>query len=340
MYAPGSSILEAAGAKNIDLNGKKSAFSFSLLKNLAKLIRQEKPDILQANGSDTLKYAVFVKMFYFPKLPIVYRNISMVSSWSGAGSLKTKFNQLLFKKVNMVTSVGQKPLDDLIALYKFPVSHARLIRRGIPAMVFENETSRISLAGEFGFSVNDPLVLHVGQFSDEKNHGFLVDAFSKVIQQIPNARLVMVGEGKNIEAIKKLIIENKFDQHIFLAGHRSPVQEILAAADVFILGSTIEGIPGVILEAGMQRVPAVAVNVGGVGEVVRMNKTGILIEKHDAFLFSDAIIHILQDEAKRKNLGLNAYEFVMDNYSLQSCLKNFEKLYTDVLNPVFARNGK
>ena len=330
LYHAPENILTAAGSRNIDLNGTKSPFSYALFRKLLKLVKDEKPDILQANGSDTLKYAVFVKLLY-PKLNIVYRNISMVSAWAKEASFKRKFNQWLFKRVSRVTSVGQQSLEDLVKTYAYPVEKTRLIRRGIPAFNFDRVESRRKIAATFGFAESDAIVAHIGQFSPEKNHPFLVESFEKVIQQISNARLIFIGEGKAFHEVNDLVDKKGLQQNIFFAGHRDKVQEWLAGSDLFIMGSTIEGVPGVILEAGMQSLPSVAVKVGGVGEVVVNGSTGIIIEKHDSNEFSHAIISLLKDENLRNKLGSNARDFVMNHYSLENCLREFEILYNGIL---------
>lgn len=331
LYAPpAGQELDVPGAVNIDLNGKKSPLHFALVKNVASLIRQYQPDVVQANGSDTLKYAVLAKKWYFPHMPVIYRNISMVSSWARTGSVKRLINRMLFRQVNFVTSVGRQSLEDLIKTYHYPRKKTQVINRGIPEERYDKEASRKMIRDLYGWKQGDPVVMHIGQFSDEKNHGFMVECFARLLQTCPDARLVLIGVGKNLEKVTSQVKQMGLESHIAFAGHRSPVQEWLAGADVFILGSTIEGVPGVVLEAAMQSVPAVAVQVGGVGEVVQDGKTGILLPSHDKQAFIDAMARLLTDAGTRNEYGRNAREFVMEHYSLRSCLHQFEKLYEEV----------
>ena len=333
LYPPPGNALTATHALNIDLDGKKSALNFSLLKKLAALVREHQPDIIQANGSDTLKYAVLVKKWYFPNIPVLYRNISMVSSWASAGSIKNLLNRMLFRQVDFVTSVGQPSLDDLVKTYQYPVQKTLVIRRGIPDMTFDAAQSRKMLSDKYGFGPGNPVLMHIGQFSDEKNHPFILDAFREVLLYQPDARLILIGEGKNHSRISDTVSQSpELSGHVFLAGHQSPVQEWLAGADIFLLGSTIEGVPGVILEAGMQGIPTVAVQVGGVSEVVQDGATGLLLQKHDTKAFADAVCRLINDPSLRTKLGQSARAFVSGHYSLDACRRNFETLYARVLN--------
>lgn len=95
-YKAPANTLTARSVVNIDLDGSKSPFSVGLLFKLIKPIKKIKPDIIQANGSDTLKYAVFAKLVN-PRLNIVYRNISMVSSLT-RNSLKEHLTGFCLKR--------------------------------------------------------------------------------------------------------------------------------------------------------------------------------------------------------------------------------------------------
>lgn len=97
LYETTESELIAKDAENIDLGGKRGTFSVKLLLRLIKLIKTRKPDIIQANGSDTLKYSAIAKLFC-PHMNIIYRNISIVSARTKPGSLRTKLNRLFLKK--------------------------------------------------------------------------------------------------------------------------------------------------------------------------------------------------------------------------------------------------
>ena len=151
LYSPGQHPLVAEHAENIDLNGQKSAFSFSLLRKLVALIRETKPDIIQANGSDTLKYAAIARRLYFPHIPLVYRNISMVGSWTSAGSMRTRFQRMLFRQVGFVASVGPQSLEDLVKTYHYPAEQTKVIRRGIPDLPFDHHASRALISRTFDF---------------------------------------------------------------------------------------------------------------------------------------------------------------------------------------------
>lgn len=333
LYSPSAHVLEVKKAKNIDLKGKKLFFNPLLLLKLILLVRKEQPDVVQANGSDTLKYAVLTSLF-FHRMKITYRNISMVSSWTKKGSFRHLFNRWLFRHVDYVTSVGDHSLRDLTALYGYDPSQASVVRRGIPEYKYEKQEQRNKLNNLFKIGEEERIIMHVGQFSSEKNHPFLIDAFEEIKKVHPSVKLILIGEGENYRKINDEVKRKNLQKDILFAGYQKEVQSWLSAADIFVLVSTIEGVPGVILEAAMQGVPAVAVNVGGVEELIFNGETGWIVEKHDKIDFSGAVLQLLQQEEQRKSFGAAAAAFVKANYSVGSCADAFEKIYEQLKNEI------
>ncbi|WP_162051936.1 glycosyltransferase [Pontibacter pamirensis] len=326
LYNAPENPLEVSGAKNVDLNGKKVLFSLQTLKRLKELVKREKPAVVQANGSDTLKYAVALRV-YFPGLPIVYRNISIVSTWFGNSQLKLMLYKKLFTQVQHVSSVGEEAKNDFVHTLAYPAKQASVTRRGIPMEQVDKQEAKQALCAMFNLPLESHIIMHVGNFSPEKNHRFLLEVLKMLKRQDPKIKLVMVGEGVLAETIQKEAVQAGLDDTVYFAGFRSQVQQMLAAADLFVLSSTVEGVPGVILEAGAQKVPAVAVNVGGVGEVVVDGETGVLVPEHDVQLFAEKISSLLNDQAERERLGNGAYRLVTSEYNPDKNAKSFIDLY-------------
>ncbi len=330
LYEPGKPELCIEGAKNLDL-GKKSKFPINIMlcRKIAKMVKDEKPDVIQANGSDTLKHAIIAKKLYGFKTPIFYRNISVISTWVGGNPLKKVFNKWLFSNVDFVTSVGKKPLDDLIHTFQYPPKKTAVIARGIPVENYDKHQSRVMIQEELGIDDNYPIIMHIGKFSPEKNHAFLIDVAHKLYLEGCKFHLVCIGDGPEKPKVEGLIKDNSLDNVVHLVGFKNPVQKWLAGADLFVLCSLVEGVPGVILEAGSQKVPSIAVNVGGVGEIIEDGKTGFLIDGHDSDRFSDKIMKVLNDEALRNTVGESMYQLVTESYDPEVNARKFLELTTE-----------
>ena len=116
---------------------------------------------------------------------------------------------------------------------------------------------REKIRDEFSIGKDEILIGHVGRFSPEKNHEFMLRAFAKVKESLPNAKLIFVGDGflrKSMEALSK---ELSVDDSVIFTGKRYDIPDILSAMDVFWLPSLFEGVPLSIIEAQASGLPCV-----------------------------------------------------------------------------------
>lgn len=233
--------------------------------------------------------------------------------------------------MDWVTSVGYESMNDLIKTFGYPSAKASVIRRGVPEIMYDHVEAKKKIAVEFGFPASDFVLMYTAQFSPEKNQELLIDSVEKVLAHGLKVRMLFVGIGERMEEMKAMVAQKKLNEHIIFAGYRKNVPELLAGSDLFVFSSKIEGVPGALMEAGMQSVPTIAVATGGVGEAMINGKTGILLDKYDISDFSKAIISLLENETLRKSYGDNGKKFILENFSLQSALRNFENLYAKVL---------
>ena len=321
--------LKVERAKNIDLSEeKRGPLSPALVKEIAKLVRQEKPDVVQCNGSDTLKYMAAASLVA-PKIPILYRNISMISRWVNTRA-KLFLYRAIFSRVSHVSSVGDEAIEDFIETINFPRSKTSVIRRGIPIREVKDEKLVANYREQLGLKLEHKVVIHVGNFSAEKNHKFLVDLFESIKKDDDNIKLICVGTGQLFGLIQEEVKRKNLNETIFLLGFRKDIPELLALSHCLVLSSKVEGVPGVILEAAAQRTPSIAINVGGVSEVLIDRRTGFLIDGFNKQEFLDKLREILSNESLRRELGTNAYNLVQQVYDPLLNAEKFEKLYSEL----------
>ena len=331
LYRNPEDQLELPGALNTDLSEKKSKiFSPKTAYRLYRLIKTEQPDIIQCNGSDTLKYAVAAGFFLSHKIPLTYRNISIISRWFSHPLKKWVYKQL-FKRVDFVTSVGRFAMDDFIRSLRYPPGKIKVIHRGIPVKKTDKKQARQEITRQLGISPEDKIITHIGNFSPEKNHAFLLEVFEKIKAKRKDIKLLLAGKGILFEEIKKQIHQKKLEDTVFLLGFRKDTEKILAASDLFVLTSKVEGVPGVILEAAVQQVPSVAIDVGGVSEVIIPGETGILLNDFSPEKFAENIILLAGDVARREQLGQNAYRLVSEQFNTKNTVDRFIQLYEKLI---------
>ena len=316
----------------VELLGRiKGRIELGALVRLRTLLRDFRPDVIQANGFHALKYASLLRRMSRPKPPIIYRNISVASRWT------TRFCQRAWgswvcRPVSYVLSVSEASAEDFAAYYRVPAERVRVVRRGIeiPDQADAN-AMRERLRGLVAAGPEARLLCHVGGFTREKNHQGLLDAFGQLHDVCPNAHLLLFGDGPLRNEIQSRATAAGLTTSVHFFGYRDDARDLVAGADVMLLCSHIEGIPGVVLEAAARRVPAVCTDVGGVSEFVQDGQTGLLVPAGDMPALARAAVRLLEDDALRRQIGENAYQRVREHYDMQRTVDQFEAIYRQVL---------
>ena len=324
LYSPPEQVLDVPNCTNEDLGGtKQRGFSLPLLYRLQRYCNEWKPDVIQANGSDTLKYTVALKLLQ-PGVRLVYRNISVFSVWV-ASEFRRRIQEWMFRRVDFVTSVSAESRNDLIRTLHYPPDRIRVVRRGV-------RTDRRIPAAEARtqLGVTGPVVALVGKLSAEKNHAFLLRSFARVRSEVPGLRLWFIGDGPERGNIERHIDDLELREAVTLWGVRTDVAPFLAAADVLAITSTVEGIPGVVLEGAVQGTPTVSVDVGGVKEVLVDGRTGLLIGRHDEAAFAAALRRLLTNDVLRRDLGEAARQRVVEEYGLGRAARESLDIYRQI----------
>ena len=318
--------LSIQGATNADLKGSDSGFINPLkLFDLISFIKKHRIDIIQANGSDTLKYAVFATLFN-KRTKIIYRNISIVSYWINRSKIKKLFFGWLMSRVNHVVSVGENSRKDFIETYQYPENKISVIKRGIPVLALDKQTQKNKLLAEWGLPAETHILIWAGSLSKEKNPELMIDIAKDLNEKKISCIILICGKGKMEEKLKDKIAQLNIN-NIKLMGYQKELSPLLAAADVLVLTSFVEGIPGIILEAAAQKTPAVASNVGGVSEALIDKVTGFIVEKHESTLFSEKIIQLLKDKTIYNMISNSAHDYVVENYNEEKKTDEFVDLY-------------
>lgn len=293
-------------------------------KALAAVVAQEKPDVVQANAGDTLKYAVFSKLFYRWSQPLVFRNASTLSSYLKQ-PLQKAFTGFLFSQTDAVASVSEFSRKDLISLFPSLTHKATVIPIGLEKKGQVQNPFPKEIA-------HGPKLVHVGGFSFEKNHRGLLRIFKQLLEALPAAQLWLVGDGPLRAETEKLVAQMGLQERVHFTGFVQNPLDYIAHGDALLLPSIIEGLPGVILEAMLYQTPVVAYRVGGIGEVVLPGKTGWLLEPGDEKGFAQAVAELINKSGKSAEVVQNAYQQVNEQYMNKGIARSFVKLYEQVLS--------
>ncbi len=184
-----------------------------------------------------------------------------------------------------------------------------------------------------------PTILHVARLVEFKGTQYLIRGFAELIRRVPNARLVIIGEGPLRRSLRSLTKSLGIDDSVHFLG-ALPHAEVMAwhrKAAVMVLPSILtstgrtEGLGMVLLEAAATGVPVIGTRRGGIPEVVVDGKTGFLVPERDSAALARRLEDLLTDREMRLRMGAQARAHIEQNFDIRVQTRMLEDLYDSVL---------
>lgn len=173
---------------------------------------------------------------------------------------------------------------------------------------------------------NARIVVCVAEFTARKNHLLLLNAWREVVRQVPEATLLLVGDGALRDRVASRVEEMNLTDSVRLLGFRPDVPQLLALAEAATLTSKHEGLPRVIMEAMAAGKPVVATDVRGNRDLVRHGVNGFLVPLGDSGALARHLVMLLKDPALAQEMGERGREMVKP-YALENVLKEMAEIY-------------
>ena len=178
----------------------------------------------------------------------------------------------------------------------------------------------------------EKILLHASNFREVKRVVELVEIMRIVVDHYPEARLIIAGDGPTRIEVERKIEALDLCNNVHLLGVKSNMQEIMCSADMFLLNSTLEGMPLVLLEAMSCSLPVITTPAGGIPELVRPGKDGMVTKGFEQEEYAQAIIELLENEEKMKELGRAGRKRVEESFSAERIVSMYEKVFEDALS--------
>ena len=160
----------------------------------------------------------------------------------------------------------------------------------------------------------------------------MLDAMPAVLTAVPDAHYLIVGDGDYRPELEAQMAQLAIDERVHFAGQRRDVADLLAASDLFVLPTLTDALPTVLMEAMALHLPLLATAVGGVPEMVQNGYNGLLVPPGSASQLAQATIALLQDEAKRREMGENGRLLVEQKFNIQRQAAELASLYRTLLS--------
>ena len=273
------------------------AFDFSLIPLLARTVFQEHADVVVSN----LFYADIIAGMTEPlvRVPLISWQHAVPGTdrknnrWYHRGAFRTVKNRFS----RFVCCSGHLG-HDLISLYGVRADRLTTIHNWVDTKRFRfHETSKTKARFKIG---------SVARFHAGKGHERLLRAFAKVVHEVRNAELILVGDGPTREEMQRMASALGLDGNTRFLGERNDVESILWEFDVFVLPSEAEAFPVSVLEAMSCGCPVVAFDIPGVRESVTPGRTGLLARDGDEDSLAECLVEVGRNAVLRDELSLSA----------------------------------
>ena len=221
------------------------------------------------------------------------------------------------RRTNAVVAVADYVRDETINRFHVPPRRVVTIPNGVDKRRVHPVAGRGEVRRSFGISPGAPVVLSVGAFTWEKDPLAFLEVANAVVRARPEARFLMVGDGPMRERVETATHDRGLEGHVLLPGARDDIADLMAASDVLLLTSRTEGMPGILIEAGMLGLPAIAYAVGGIPEVVEHGVSGLLVRPGDRATMAAAAADLLGDDVRRRAMAVASRERCANRFEIR-----------------------
>lgn len=320
--APFVERLERAGVRVVQLDRRHRLDLLSWLP-LFRLLRET--DVVHAHmfGSNVWG-TLFGRLC---RVPVV---VAHEHTWSYEGQPLRRFldRELIARFSSVFVAVSRDDARKMTEVEGIDPSAIRFVPNGIPPLPPAGDGD---VRAELGLPPGAPLVLTVGVLRPQKAFHVLVEAAAAVRDRVPEARVLIAGDGDERERLRSEIARRGLEDVVILLGSRRDVPDLLAAADLCVSSSDFEGSPLAVMEYMAAGKPTVATAVGGVPDLLDDGVHGHLVPRRDAAALADRIVALLESPETRARMGAAARERQQREFTLEAMIARIETLYAELI---------
>jgi len=320
-----SQHLEASGVKMFYID--KGKYSFANVGALTEIIRQEKIDLLHLHGYSAANFGrLAAKKCGIP---------NVMHEWAVLKTLPHQFvmDRWLSGKTDIAVGVSEGVKEFLVQGRCVPLDKIRVVWNGVNLNNFKTaEPDKIQAFREkFGIAPEQKVVGTVTRLREEKGNRYFIEAAPQVLREFPNARFVIAGDGPLREELETLAKKLDLDGKLHFAGFVSEVAVALAAMDIYVMASLMEGFPFALAEAMAAGKTVVASNVGGMKEMIQHDENGLLAPPANSAALAEALMRLLKNPTLSQRLG-DAARQRSQAFSVERNVQALESIYTELLS--------
>jgi glycosyltransferase involved in cell wall biosynthesis len=295
---------------------------------LSRLLNRTRPDVVHAHDPHGVSMAALgISMSSLSPQP------PLVASRRVDFHLKrSSFSQWKYRQVAMFITAS----DAIAAMLESDgVARARIrtVHEGIDVERIAG-LEPVDVHAELWLPTQAPIVGCIGALVPHKGHRHLVEAAAQIVKAVPDARIVILGEGTLRQALEHRIEQLHLERHVFLPGFRADAIAMLKSFDLFVMPSETEGLGTSILDAMACGKAVVGSSAGGIVEVIEDGTTGLLVPPGDPEALARAIIALLRDPERRARMGTAGLARVQERFTVARMVAGTRAVYEEAVGSV------
>ena len=308
--------------------------------------------------NDLATFFSLLKLLWKEKPDIIHLNSSKIGGMGTLAARLTRVKHIVFTAhgwaFNEARGILQKTAIKLLSWLTVALSHHTItvsehdgkqgramlfvgkkittIHNGISKIDFnDKESARNVLLGNKSSKLVEKTIWlgTIAELHRNKGTEYAIKALSHITKTVPDLTFVfiVIGEGGERENLENLIKKERLENKVFLVGHKEDASLLLSAFDIFLFPSIKEGLPYVLLEAGMAGLPIIATSVGGIPEIIDDMESGILIQPQNYKEIEKAIVFLLKNQEDGKQFSEKLHKKIIQEFSTQNLLQKTSEVY-------------
>ncbi|MDD2335110.1 MAG: glycosyltransferase [Geobacteraceae bacterium] len=319
--------LREKGIEVLALN-KKRGFDLSVLFKLRKIVREHGVQLINSHLWSANLYVRLLRFFVTIPVVTVEHNVDV---WKK--SYHFLIDRVLAGKSNCYIFVSKAVRDYYQKNVPETQRNCRVIYNGVDLAPFRSlDSIRKNLLASLSAADDAFLLVNVGRLVPAKNQAELIRVTEALVQRGHNVYTLIVGDGPLRAELEKQVADTGLHHRIWLTGTRDDVALILKGCDLFVMTSSWEGLPLVILETLIAGTPPVFYDVGGTAEIVQDGIEGIKVASGDFESMVSALDRLLGAPENIERLRENMRVRGIENFDTRKMVEEYESLFRNIVS--------
>jgi len=301
---------------------RQPGFDRALISDVRSLIAEQSIDLIHCHQYTPWSYGALAAIFTDVKVLFTEHGRFYPDSYSWKRRL---INPLLARGTDSIVAISAATADALAEYEWFSRSAIDVVYNGFEAQ--PESTPPVDVLTQFGIASDAIVFGTIARFDPIKNLPIMIEAFRAVKLQVPDAILLLVGDGDERDRLEAMVREADLQNSVIFTGYQSDTARLMSVIDVYLLTSFSEGTSMTLLEAMASQKPSIVTSVGGNVEIITHMKHGLVIESEDTKALIDRMCELAGSEDYRTQLGEAAVQEYSRRFSVDSMTGQYEAIY-------------